>query len=142
MMSPSSLSALEAPAGVLAILVAANGRVDEPELRVLDKLDAFRQIGVSRARFIELSQARLRDFGASLCEHAWLSEADARYLDGLLDSIADPQQRLLVCRLATAIVNADGQVTPDEEMVCNHVHARWHVVRTADAPDPLNDPVR
>lgn len=128
-----------APAGVLAMMVAANGRIDKRELQVLDELDAFRRIGVSRDRFIELARACLKDIGASLCEKSWLRATDVLYLDRLLDEVLDPDQRLLVCRLAAAVITADGRVTPDEQMVYNHALARWHISQTMVSQAILND---
>jgi len=126
-MHDETACAEEAPAGVLAMIVAANGRIDERELRAIDGLDGFRQIGVSRDRFVELAQACLADVGCGLCEHAWLRDSDVQYIDRLLDEVADPEQRLLVCRLAAAVMAADGRVTPDEQMVYAHALARWHI---------------
>lgn len=129
----------EAPAGVLAMMVAANGRIDERELRVLDELDAFRRIGVSRDRFVEMATICLKDVGANLCEHSWLSTSDVLYLDRLLAEVRDQNQRLLVCRLAAAVITADGQVTSDEQMIYDHTLARWHVSQTMASHATLND---
>ena len=138
-MHTETAHAAEAPAGVLAMMVAANGRIDERELRVLDELDAFRRIGVSRDRFVELARACLKDVGASLCEKSWLRASDVLYLDRLLDEVRDPNQRLLVCRLAAAAITADGRVSPDEQMVYSHALARWRVSQTMVSHAILND---
>ncbi|MFZ2650582.1 MAG: hypothetical protein WA210_10815 [Burkholderiaceae bacterium] len=129
----------EAPAGVLAMMVAANGRIDERELHALDELDAFRRIGVSRDRFVELARTCLKDIGASLCEKSWLCASDVLYLDRFLDEVREPNQRLLVCRLAAAVITADGRVTSDERMVYDHALARWHVSQTMVSHAILND---
>ena len=117
----------EAPAHVLALIVAANGRIDERELHALDQLDAFRRIGVERDRFIELARRCVRDVGSRLCERSWLGITDRLYVDRLLREVAEPPQRLLVCRLAAAVITADGRVTSDERMVYEHALASWHI---------------
>lgn len=138
-MHTTTARAAEAPAGVLAMMVAANGRIDERELHVLDELDAFRRIGVSRDRFVELARACLKAIGSGLCEHSWLRASDVQYLDRILDEVTDTNQRLLVCRLAAAVITADGRVTPDEQMVYGHALARWHVSQTMVSHAILND---
>lgn len=131
--------ATEAPASVLAMVVAANGRVDERELHAIDQLDGFRRIGVGRERFVELAKACLLEVGAGLCEHSWLSASDTQYFDRLLDAVIDPKQRLLVCRLAAAVIAADDQVTPDEQMIYGHALARWRVSQAMASSTQLDD---
>lgn len=132
-------SSAEAPANALAMMIAANGRIDERELHALDELDAFRRLGVSRDRFIELARDCLRDVGAGLCERSWLRDTDVLYFDRLLDEVRDPTLRLLVCRLAAAAITADGQVTPDEKRVYGHALARWHVSQAMVTQSILSD---
>lgn len=117
----------EAPAGVLALMVASNGRIDERELRMLDELDAFRRLAVPRQRFVDLAQACLADVGADLAERSWLSLDDSLYLLGLLDAVVDPDQRLLVCRLAAAVLTADGSVSGSERRVYGFTLAHWGI---------------
>lgn len=120
-------STTEIPARVLAMMVAANGRLDERELRVLDEHDAFRRLRVSRQRFVDLVRACVKDVGANLCERSWLCAADETYADALLDTVADSELRLLICRLADAIIAAEGDVTHDERLIYRHALARWHI---------------
>lgn len=124
-------AAAEAPARALAMMVAANGRIDELELGALDTLDAFSCLGVSRARFVALAQACLRDVGTGLCERSWLRAEDLRYIDALLDAVPAPDQRVLVCRLAAAVITADGRVSDDERLVYGHALTRWHISQEA-----------
>lgn len=122
-------SSVEAQARVLALMVAANGRVDPRELQVLEDLGAFERIGMTRERFVALAQECLHDVGAGLAEAPWLRARDQAYLDSLLEAVTDPNERLLLCRLAAAVVTADGRVSGDERLVYDHVLARWRVSR-------------
>ncbi len=130
----------EALASVLAVMVAANGRVDERELRTLDGLDAFRRIGVTRERFVDLAHTCLKDIGASLGETPWLRASELLYLDGLLNKVREPSQRLLVCRLAAAVITADGRVTTDERMVYAYALAYLCISHKMVSQAILNDP--
>lgn len=117
----------EAPASVLALMVASSGRIDEREMRALDELDAFRRLAVPRERFVDLAQTCLADVGAELAERSWLSLDDSLYLVGLLDAVVDADQRLLICRLAAAVVTADGSVSGSERRVYGFTLAHWGI---------------
>jgi len=123
----SSMSLAEAPARALAAVVAANGHINDSELDRLAQLDAFRRLGVTRERFVALARECVDAMGAALCEQSWLRAEQRIYLDQLLESVDSREQRLLVCRLAAAVITADGCVTQDERLVYDHARARWHI---------------
>lgn len=116
-----------AAAHALALIVSANGRIDPRELAMLDELDAFARLGVSRQQFVELAQLSLLRIGAQLAERKRLRPADRRLIEELLAAVAEPELRLLVCRLAAAVVTADGRVSSDERLVYGHMMARWRI---------------
>lgn len=117
----------EARAHALAMIVAANGRIDARELGALDELQAFQRIGVSRERFVAIARACLADVGMHLQDRSWLCADHLFYIDALLDAVQDADDRLLVCRLAAAVITADGRVTHDERLVYDHALARWRI---------------
>jgi len=122
--------ASNASARVLALMVAANGRVDSRELEALDELDAFKLLGVPRARFEALARDCLQEVGTGLEECSWLRARDLAYVDQVLEAVSDAKERLLICRLAAAAVTADGQVSSGERLLYDHVLARWHINRS------------
>jgi tellurite resistance protein len=125
-----------AAARALALLVAANGWADPRELQVLEALGAFERLGLTRARFLALVHDGLQAVGYGLVECSWLRARDEAYVDQLLEAVTEPQERLLVCRLAAAAIAADGQVSHDEHLVFNHVLGRWRIDR-AMLVDPM-----
>lgn len=131
--------ATEASAHALAMIVAANGHVDQRELDVLDQLDAFRRVGVSRERFVELARSCVADVGVHLSERSWLCADHLAYVDALLDAVPNPDERMLVCRLAAAVITADGRVTHDERLVYDHALARWRIVPSQVTQAILHD---
>jgi urease accessory protein UreH len=42
-------------------------------------------------------------------------------------AVPGTKNRLLVCRLAAAVITADGRVTHDERLVYDHALARWRI---------------
>ncbi|HEX6363072.1 MAG TPA: hypothetical protein VFZ93_08965, partial [Albitalea sp.] len=116
-------------AQVLALMVAANGRIDDRELQALDRLDAYRRLGVTRDELVGMARGCLDTLGAGLGQ---LSRIDARrgaYIDGLLDAVREPRERLVVARLGAAAIVADGRITNDERMVYARVLMTWHITQ-------------
>ena len=117
----------EAPARALALLLAANGQLGPHEWRELERLRAFRRLGVSSARFRELLEHCSADVGASLCGRSWLRAAEADYVNAVLDAVTDEAARVLVLQLSMAVITADGRISRDERMVYLHGQARWGI---------------
>lgn len=132
----------EAAAIVLALMVAANGRIDPREMQALDALRAFERLGVRRERFLELARGCLEDVGSTLCECSWLRAPAVTYIDALLDQVDDMTSRMLVCRFAAAVITADGCVSADERMVYSHALGRWQISQSMVAQAILRDTVR
>jgi hypothetical protein len=126
-------------ARVLALMVAANGRADPREVRALQDIGAFERLGLPRERFLALVDECLEAVGHGLAECSWLRVRDQAYLDRLLDAVVDPQERLLVCRMAAAALTADGQVSGDERLVYDHMLARWRIHRSQVTEAILHD---
>lgn len=122
-----ALSTNDAPARVLALMVAANGRVDDWELRMLDELGAWERVGVEPERFRSLAQEGVQAFSGRLRDRVLLSHADRRFVDRLLAQVTDARERLTVCRLAAAVITADGRVTADERLLFDHVLDTWNI---------------
>jgi hypothetical protein len=134
-------SSRDAPARVLALLVAANGHIHDDELAMLQRLDAFGRLGVSRGHFIELAQRCLDELGSGLREQSWLRVTDLVYVNGLLDAVDDEDLRMLVCRLCAAVITADGRVSREERMLYNHALARWRINSQQVSEAIRRDPV-
>ena len=117
----------ESAARVLASLMAAENDGEASKTKVLDDLDAWRRIGVSRSRFLRL----VRDCHARLDERQhespWMPLSELLQFDRALDSVDDPELRLMVCRLAASLITADGRVSDAERVLYDHTLARWHI---------------
>lgn len=127
------------PASLLAMAVAANGRVDPREVAELDRLGAYQLIGVGRDCFLELAQVALQEIGPSLSESCWLRLTDRSHLLTLLHAIRDPLQRLRVCRLTEAVIQADGEVTGGEQQIYGAMIHHWNLKQAAVDPAVVRD---
>lgn len=117
-------------AHLVALAVAANGRIDDRELSMLEGLDAFRRLGVSRPQFHALAQGYLNGLGRRLAQRQWLGLSDRLQVAPLLRAVEDPGDRLTICRLAAAVIIADGRVTADERALYRHLLATWGISET------------
>ncbi|HET9643128.1 MAG TPA: hypothetical protein VFP68_07195 [Burkholderiaceae bacterium] len=131
----------ESSARALALIVAANGRVDERKLAALDRLDAFRRLGVSRERFVEMARTCLSEIGPQWCKNGWLHPVHAQYIDALLHEVRSPRERLLVCRFAAAVMVADGRITTDERIIFTRALGRWGITQTMVSHAIMKDSV-
>jgi hypothetical protein len=121
----------EAPAQALALILSADGSVSERALGLLDDLGAFGPLGVSRKRFIELARDCSCRIDPGLCEDSWLSDEDIVCIEALLDAVRQPEDRLLICRLAAAVMEDHGLVTHGARLVFDHALAHWRIDQAA-----------
>lgn len=126
-------------ARVLALIIGANGSVKDCELKTLESLNAFERLGVGRRQFLRLAKESLDDVGQSLSARGHLQPVDVLCFNDLLDQVRDRRQRLLVCRLAAAVVTADGRVCSAERSAYEHMLARWRVCASQVSQAILDD---
>lgn len=138
-MTLSTRSTSLAAAQVLAMVVAANGRVDPKEVAVLDRLEAFARLGIGRDDFLALARQCIQAMDDGLVDRSWLRPEAMTYLFSAVDAVHDPQQRLLVCRLAAAVMTADGTICPTERQVYRHALVRWQIAEDMVSHAILHD---
>lgn len=123
------------PAKVLALILSADGSLDDRALALLDDLGAFDLLGLSRDQFIELARDCSRKIAPGLCERSWLTDEDIAQTEALLDAVCQPDDRILVCSLAAAAMEDDGLVTHGARLVFDHALAHWRITQ-ATLPQP------
>lgn len=130
----------ESAARVLASLMAAeDGSSKATKTKVLDELDAWQRIGVSRARFHRLVQDCHMRIDEQQHDAPWLPLADMLQIDRCLDRVSDPELRLMVCRLAASLITADGRVSEAERLLYDHTLARWRITTAQVTQAILHD---
>ncbi|MBK9361552.1 MAG: hypothetical protein IPM99_10670 [Rubrivivax sp.] len=121
----------EALARVLAMMIVTDAELDARELDMLEQLDAFGRIGITREGFRATAQQYCAELGARMGDRAWLQLSDVMLIDEILRPVQGTAQRLLVARLSAAIITADGRVHDIERLVFDHMLARWGLTRAA-----------
>lgn len=130
-MQPREDTPADAAARLLALMVATRGQIVPLDMGILDRHDAFDRLGISRERFLELAEDSLGAMAGAQLECSWLQANDQAYVDRLVQGVTDVRQRDLVCRLATAVVMADGNPPHDDRLVYHHVLSHWRLDQAA-----------
>ena len=130
----SKVSMVDSPAAmaeVLAIITSTHAEIQLSEVRMLEDLDAFRSIGISRAEFLLIAEHYRSGPCRALSKHVWLTLVDAEVIDEVLDKVHDAKKRLLLCRLAQCTILADGRVDEVERQVYDRMLLRWGYTRSS-----------
>jgi len=135
-MSAMELHMPQPAARLLAVAVAANGRIDPREVAALDQLDAYGLLAVGRDRFLGMAEEAVKEIGTGLSETQMLRLSDRSRLLLLQFSVEDPKQRILVCRLSDAVIHADGEVTPGERQIYDSLMRHWALSPASVAESP------
>ena len=136
----TTTAACAAAASLLAIVVSANGRVDPREVAALERLGAFRRLGIGRHDFLGWAEAALEEIGRPLSQTQWLRACDRSRLLALQQAVHDRALRLLVCRLSAAVITADGRVTGGERQVYESLLGQWALTESMVVDAIRRDP--
>jgi uncharacterized tellurite resistance protein B-like protein len=138
---PTTTSAAsDAAATLLAIVVSANGQVDPREVAELERLGAYKRLGISRQDFLRRAEAALEEIGRPLSRTQWLRPGDRSRMLALQQEVHDRALRLLVCRLSAAVITADGRVTGGERQVYESLLGQWALTESMVVDAIRNDP--
>lgn len=132
----AKVSTIDSPAAmahVLAMFMASHSELEPSEIRMLESLDAFRAIGISEAEFLRVADHYRGGPCQSLSKHVWLTLGDAEVIGEILDKVHDTRKRLLLCRLASCLVVADGHVDEIERQIYERMLLRWGYTRSSVA---------
>jgi uncharacterized tellurite resistance protein B-like protein len=134
-----SIDSPEACARVVAMLMVADTELDPREVGVLDEVGAFERLGISRNDFLRQARLYCASLGQRMGARPWLNLSDVTLINEMLDRVRAPGQRLLVARLAAAVITADGRVRDIERMVFDHMLCRWGLTRAQVSREILLD---
>jgi hypothetical protein len=119
----------EAMARVLAMMIVTDGHVDDREIAILDRLDAYQLIDLSRTDFMRVA----KDYCGTLVNeaeaHGETSLLDASRADRVIDCVDIEEKRMLVARLLLAVLAADHLQRKSELILYAHILDRWGLSR-------------
>ena len=117
----------EAMARILAMLMVADGSMDDRELELLDKLNIYGILEIDRKKFIEVLHAYCNDLSDSADADGTVHLVDRVRIDELLDCVDEPKKRLLLCAMALDMSKADAEFSELEMAIFTHMLDRWHL---------------
>lgn len=117
----------EAMARILAMLMVADGNMDDRELELLDKLNIYGIIDIDRKKFIDVLHAYCNDLSDSADADGTVHLVDRSRIDEMLDSVDEPKKRLLLCAMALDMSKADAEFSELEMAIFTHMLDRWHL---------------
>jgi hypothetical protein len=120
----------QAAARIVALTLVADGHVSSAELAVLEREDAYRQLGITPQQM----QAVLQDFCEDLLVARHSTWADACHIEPrtiaqLMGEIDDAALRSRVLRLCVAVAEADDHVADGESIVLVGAVENWGLHR-------------
>jgi hypothetical protein len=125
----------------VVIALVADNDIDERELDLLSRLDAYGRLGVPPAVLRAMAADEVHRLQGRFSDKPWLSLRDTEWLDEVLAGVTDPARRLLVVRLVAGVITADGTVRDAERLVYEHMLMRWRMSRADVASAIRADPV-
>jgi hypothetical protein len=115
----------EAMARVIAMMIVTDGHIDSREISLLDRMDVYALLGLSRDDFMRVGRdycaelvAEAEDFGAT-------PVLDPDRADRVIDFVDVRERRLLVARLLVGVMAADLTERRSEKVLLAHILDRW-----------------
>lgn len=114
----------EAMARIIALILLADGDLDDGEVEMLDDLGVYDRLGVSRKTFIRVVQEYFEDL---LHDDAGdrIRLLDAKRLDVVLDGVDDDKKRVDLAAMMLSLISADGDMNDAELATLRHVLVHW-----------------
>jgi hypothetical protein len=119
----------EAMARILAMMIVTDAHIDDREIAILDRLDAYAILGLTRNEFMRVAQDYCTQLVKEAEEHGETPILDADRADTVIDCVDVPSRRIIVARLLLAILAADQQQRESELVLYAHILDRWNISR-------------
>lgn len=117
----------ESMARLLVMLMVSDGNMDPREIDELEHLHIYDMLHISRASFIQVLHDYCNDLTDEADEDGNIHLIDRTRIDDLLDTVTDPQKRLLIATLALDLSKADDDISEPEMAIYAHMLDRWHL---------------
>lgn len=114
----------EAMARIIALILLADGDLDDGEVEMLDDLGVYDRLGVSRKTFIRVVQEYFEDLLHDDTGDR-IRLLDAKRLDVVLDGVDDDKKRVDLAAMMLSLISADGNMNDAELATLRHVLVHW-----------------
>ena len=114
----------EAMARIIALILLADGDLDDGEVDMLDHLGVYDRLGVSRKTFIRVVKEYFDDLLHDDTGDR-IRLLDAKRLDVVLDGVDDEKKRIDLAAIMLSLISADGDMNDAELATLRHVLLHW-----------------
>ncbi|HEX9181500.1 MAG TPA: hypothetical protein VF859_13965 [Burkholderiales bacterium] len=115
----------QAIARVLAMMMVTDGKLDPREIEVLEQLNIYEIVGISRVGFMGVVHDYCSDLLASGNAEGRIRLVDKARIDEVVGLVDDRRSRVLVCGMLLNIVNADDRISDTELAVLRYILDSW-----------------
>jgi hypothetical protein len=117
----------EAMSRVVAMMIVTDAHIDDREIAVLDRADAYQSLDISRENFMRVARDYCGDLVAEAHELGETLLIDPDRVDNVIDCIDLVDQRIAVARLLLIVMAADHKQEHGELALMDHIFDRWHL---------------
>lgn len=117
----------QAMARILIMQMIGDGNFDPSEIDELEHLNVYEIIGISRKDFILVLQDYCNDLSDEADQEGKIHLIDKQRIDDLLETVDEPQKRLVVAALALDIAKACHDFSEVEMAVLTRLLHRWRL---------------
>lgn len=118
----------EAMGRLVALTLMADGAIDASELKLLDRKDIIRRLGLNESSFDKLVHELCDDMLSSAQRTpAGQLELDVEHIDLLLAEVQHPMLQKQVLRMMLDIVNADSRLSGGEAVLVSEAMTFWGI---------------
>jgi uncharacterized tellurite resistance protein B-like protein len=111
-------------ARIIALILLADGDLDDGEVEMLDDLGVYDRLGVSRKTFIRVVQEYFEDLLHDDTGDL-IRLLDAKRLDVVLDGVDHDKKRVDLAAMMLSLISADGNMNDAELATLRHVPVHW-----------------
>ena len=117
----------EAMARIIAMMIVTDAEVQPGEIDLLEDLNIYDVIGMSREQFTQVFHDYLADISDEQEEDGTVHLVSVKRLDQMLDDVTDPKKRLITAAILLDVTKADHNLKEVEIAVFQHILSRWHI---------------
>ncbi|MET0919553.1 MAG: hypothetical protein ABWY07_14200 [Burkholderiales bacterium] len=113
----------EAMARIVAMIMLSDADLGDGEVEMMDRLDVYERIGVTRGTFIRVVKEYFDDLLKE--DTGRIRLIDAKRLDEVLDSVDDEKKQTDLAAILLNLISADGAMNDAELATLRHVLRHW-----------------
>ncbi len=117
----------EALSRVVAMMIVTDANIDNREIAVLDRADAYQSLGISRENFMRVARDYCSELVAEASELGETLLIDPDRVDKVIDCIDQANEQIAAARLLLIVMAADYKQEKSELALLAHIFDRWQL---------------